>query len=344
VRLRHQHRKGHYLWLEITNQNLLNDPEHGCVIAEMLDISDEMAAQEALRANEQLLRRLTEALPLGVLQIDRQRRVIYQNERAVDIFGLGLGEPLDAGAVAEADRPVLGAALSSALADGRDADLECGYAHPADGDRLCSVTVRPLTTQSGDVTGAVLCVADITEAARLRAELTHHATHDALTGCLNRASIMSAIEGFLADPGDSRGVATIFIDLNKFKEINDTLGHAAGDELLIYVASALRGAIRATDLLGRLGGDEFLIVARDVAGRAEAARLGEHLTAHLSTCGLELAGRWVTVQASIGVAWAAPGQADADGLIARADEAMYQAKRQNSGPLGLVVSSTQAAA
>jgi diguanylate cyclase (GGDEF)-like protein/PAS domain S-box-containing protein len=341
VRLRHQHRKGHYLWLEITNHNLLNDPAQACVVAEMVDISDEMAAQEALRANEQLLRRLTEALPLGVLQIDRDRRVIYQNERAVDIFGLGLDEALDAGSVAGADRPALRAALSSALADGRDADLECGYG----ADRLCHVSVRPLTAQSGDVTGAVLCVADVTEAARLRAELTHHATYDALTGCLNRASIMTATKNYLTDGG---GVAAIFIDLNRFKEINDTLGHAAGDDLLIYVASALRGAIRGTDLLGRLGGDEFLIVARDVAGLTEAAQLGEQLTAHLSTCGLELAGRWVDVQASIGVAWVPAsqdgGQTDVDALIARADEAMYQAKRQRTGPLGLVVSPSQAAA
>ena len=349
VRLRHQHRKGHYLWLEITNHNLLNDPEHACVVAEMVDISDEMAAQEALRANEQLLRRLTEALPLGVLQIDSDRRVIYQNERAVEIFGLALDEAIGEAVVADADRPALRAALNRALADGGDADLECGYG----GDRLCHVSVRPLTAPSGDVTGAVLCVADVTEAARLRAELTHHATYDALTGCLNRASIMAATTNYLADagapvgaggPGRTGGVAAIFIDLNRFKEINDTLGHAAGDDLLIYVASALRGAIRDTDLLGRLGGDEFLIVARDVPGLDEAAHLGEQLTAHLSTCGLELAGRWVNVQASIGVAWAAAGRTDVDALIARADEAMYQAKRQRTGPLGLVVSPAQAAA
>jgi diguanylate cyclase (GGDEF)-like protein/PAS domain S-box-containing protein len=361
VRLRHQHRKGHFLWLEITNHNLLNDPEQNCVVAEMVDISDEMAAQEALRANEQLLRRLTETLPLGVLQIDADRRVIYQNERAVEIFGLGLDETLDAGPVADADRPALRAALDDALADGRDADLECGYAL----DRLCSVSVRPLTAPSGEVTGAVLCVTDVTEAARLRAELTHHATYDALTGCLNRVSIMAALRGFLTDPGDSRGLAAIFIDLNNFKEINDTLGHAAGDDLLTYVAAALRDAIRGTDLLGRLGGDEFLIVARDVAGQAEAGRLGEHLTAHLATYGTELAGRRVNVQASIGVAWTGPApaalaagpdvtaaapdvaaaaEAAADALIARADEAMYQAKRQRSGRLGLVVSRSQTAA
>ena len=85
-------------------------------------------------------------------------------------------------------------------------------------------------------------------------------------------------------------------------------------------------------------------MARDVPGLDEAAHLGEQLTAHLSTCGLELAGRWVNVQASIGVAWAAAGRTDVDALIARADEAMYQAKRQRTGPLGLVVSPAQAAA
>jgi hypothetical protein len=146
--------------------------------------------------------------------------------------------------------------------------------------------VRPLTAPSGDVTGAVLCVADVTEAARLRAELTHHATYDALTGCLNRASIMAAARNH-----ETGGVAAILIDLNRFKEINDTLGHAAGDDLLIYVTSAL----------GERAGQHRRGLGR---GRPDRRRRADR----------------------------------------RADEAMYQAKRQQTGPLGLVVSRPQAAA
>ena len=84
VRLRHRRRDGSWLWLEITNHNLLDDPSHGYVRAELMDISDEMVAQEALRAREQLLHRLAEALPLGVFQVDRDGAVVYANERLAE--------------------------------------------------------------------------------------------------------------------------------------------------------------------------------------------------------------------------------------------------------------------
>jgi diguanylate cyclase (GGDEF)-like protein/PAS domain S-box-containing protein len=344
VRLRHRHRDGHYLWLEITNHNLLNDPGHNCVIAEMLNISDEMAAHEALQANELLLRRLTETLPLGVLQLDPQFRVIYQNEQAAEMFGTELDQvvgPWGTDPVPATERPAVNAALRDAFKAGVDADLESGYHHPTGGMRRYSMNIRPLLSPTDEVSGVVVCVADVTEAARLREELKHHATFDSLTGCLNRASILAEMDRHLAG---STGVAAVFIDLNQFKEINDSLGHAAGDDLLRYVAASLRTAVRGTDLLGRIGGDEFLIVAREVSGRAEAQRIGESLAAHLATCAIELDGRRVQVRASIGVAFAQAGETRADALIARADAAMYQAKRLRTGPLGLVVCPAQSAA
>jgi PAS domain-containing protein len=94
VRLRHLHRDGHPIWFEVTHHNLLADPERPCVVAEMLDISDEMAAQEALRAGEQLMRRLTETIPMGIVQIDAARLIVYQNERAARAIGAGLGDVL----------------------------------------------------------------------------------------------------------------------------------------------------------------------------------------------------------------------------------------------------------
>jgi diguanylate cyclase (GGDEF)-like protein/PAS domain S-box-containing protein len=337
VRLRHRHRDGHYLWLEITNHNHLNNPAHNCVIAEMLNISDEMAAQEKLAASELLLRRLTEALPVGITQIDPDLRIIYQNERAVEMFGDRLGTSVDPASV-ENDGPTVVPALLAALRDDVDADLEVTY-RARDGEaRLAVLNIRPLAAGAG----VVVCATDITEAARLREELRQLATYDALTGCLNRASVLAAVEN-----ATGGGIAAIFLDLNEFKEINDSLGHAAGDELLQFVGRELRAAVRAGDLIGRLGGDEFLVVARDVAGPAHARQVGEHIAAHLTRCALDLAGRRVQVRASIGVAWADAGNSgkvDADALVARADAAMYQAKRQRTGRLGMVVSPTHAAA
>jgi diguanylate cyclase (GGDEF)-like protein/PAS domain S-box-containing protein len=301
-----------------------------------------MAAQEALRANEQLLRRLTEALPLGVLQIDSNLRVIYQNERVAAILATITGTIVDDqhfAAVVPDDREALQKAVHAALRYGRDSDLECGYQHPQGSLRRCAIGLRALSTPAGEVTGAIVCLTDVTEDVQLREELRYRATFDALTGCRNRASTLAALEQLLAVPAPGyAGTAVIFIDLNEFKQINDRLGHAAGDQLLVHVADRLRTATRDGDLLGRFGGDEFVVVSRNVATVAEARAVAERLVAALGRGHLEIDGQRVPAQASIGVAWSAPGQSLADALIARADAAMYQAKKHRTGPLALVVS------
>ncbi len=160
VRLRHRHRDGRWIWFEVTNRNRLRDPEYGCVLAEMVDISDEMAALEALRSREQLLHRLTEALPLGVLQVNPAGDVVYTNARLHEIIGLdhlSRTETLLA-RVSVADR----AALAGALGAGRDAALEITVTCPT-GERRCRVEVRSLTGDDGSPSGAIACVEDVTE-------------------------------------------------------------------------------------------------------------------------------------------------------------------------------------
>src|SRR6266540_609347 len=169
--LGHRHRDGTWIWFEVTNHNLLDDPDRGYVLTEMVDISDEMAALEALRTNEQLLRRLTETLPVGVLQIDTQRRVVYRNERLAAIVG-GDATSVDGqiALVLPDDRASFEQAVAAVLNDGCDGDLEVGYRHPAGGARRCNVGLRALTAEDGTVIGAILCVADVTEDVRLREE------------------------------------------------------------------------------------------------------------------------------------------------------------------------------
>jgi diguanylate cyclase (GGDEF)-like protein/PAS domain S-box-containing protein len=342
VRFRHEHRDGRWLWMEVTNINRLGEPDYACVTAELVDISDEMTAQEALRASEQLLRRLTEALPLGVLQIDTNLRVIYQNDRVDGILPTSAGLIITAdtlAAVVPADRDAVAAAMTAVVREGLDSDLECGYQHGHGLLRRCSISLRALSTDSGEITGAIICVADVTEDARLREELKYRATFDPLTGCHNRATLLAALEHLLASPArDNVGTAVIFIDLNEFKEINDRFGHAAGDRLLEHVAILLRRASRDGDLVGRFGGDEFVVLAGGVEDAAEARRIAERLVAELDASDIDLAGQLVQPQASIGVAWSGPGPGMADALIARADTAMYEAKKHRTGRLALAVS------
>ena len=229
VRLRHRRSDGSWTWFEVTNQNLLADPGRGYVLAEMVDISDEMAAHEALRAREQLLRKLAEALPIGVFEVLSDRRIVYTNDRLSSILGLPPAVTADAqlATVAREDWPTLRAALDAALDDGVDGDLEV-RAQPGEGlrTRRCMVRLRALTDQGGGVTGAVVSVEDVTESAQLRAELERRATHDTLTRVMNRAAAMDALEASLARKAAGR-TAVIFLDIDCFKSVNDGLGHPA---------------------------------------------------------------------------------------------------------------------
>ncbi|MEV4640893.1 diguanylate cyclase [Actinoplanes sp. NPDC049548] len=339
VRLRHLHRDGHVVWFEITNHNRLADPEVGEVVADMLDISDEMAAQEALRASSQLLRRLTETIPMGIVQIGTDRRIAYQNERAARAIGADAGEILGGhhlDRIVSADRPAIEAAIDAVLA-GHDTDAEYGYHHAARGLRRVRANLRCLTGTAGAVTGAIICLTDVTEDVRLREELNQRATYDALTGCRNRAATLAALQESLTGTGATRGTAVVFIDLNEFKQVNDVYGHAAGDRLLTHVASRLRAAVRDGDVVGRFGGDEFVVICPDVPAALDARHIGQTLVAALATGGLDVEGGRLLPQASIGVAWGDPRTTAADTLIARADAAMYAAKKSRTGRLALVL-------
>jgi diguanylate cyclase (GGDEF)-like protein/PAS domain S-box-containing protein len=339
VRLRHVHRDGHAIWFEITNYNHLADPDRPRVVAEMLDISDEMAAQEALRAGEKLMRRLTETIPMGIVQIDAGRRIVYQNERAARAIGAGLGDILGdeyLAPIVPGDRPAIDDAIAGVLGAGTDIDVEYGHRDER-GLRRVRAALRSLTAETGEITGAIVCLTDVTEDVRLRDELKQRASYDALTGCRNRATTLAALGEALAGPGRTSGTAVIFIDLNDFKQVNDRYGHAAGDQLLTHVAGRLRGAVRDGDVVGRFGGDEFVVICADVPSADRARRIGETLLTALGDGCLEVAGENLLPQASIGVAWGDPATSAPDLLIARADTAMYAAKKARTGRLALAL-------
>jgi diguanylate cyclase (GGDEF)-like protein len=167
----------------------------------------------------------------------------------------------------------------------------------------------------------------LTRLRELQDELRHQAYHDSLTGLPNRAQLSDALAQTLAET-NGQGVALLFLDLDDFKTVNDTLGHAVGDELLIQVADRIRDSIRPGDVPTRLGGDEFgvLVAGVEVTGAREIAdRLVEALRVPFSVVGRE-----IFVRGSVGIALAEPG-ASADELIRNADVAMYSAKGTGKG-------------
>jgi diguanylate cyclase (GGDEF)-like protein/PAS domain S-box-containing protein len=336
-RLRHSHRDGRWIWIEFSNHNLLDSPEAGYVDCEMFDISEEMQAHESVRASEQLLRSLAGALPVGVVQFDLDRRIVYANERLYEIVGAHPDTDEDTLLTCVVDATVVEDALAR-LYSGGDVDIEL-YMDRLDGSgrRLCTLAMRALINRDGAVFGGVACLADITDAARMRAELEERATVDSLTGCLNRASVISALSAMLdtthddSAPDQPSGIAVVFVDFNRFKSVNDEFGHAVGDALLAEVGARLRSVVRGADVVGRLGGDEFLLVCHDVTNGDEALALGERVTTAI-TSPVTIGPAHLFPTASIGVAWtdARRGLA-ADALIAEADAAMYVAKYAGHG-------------
>jgi diguanylate cyclase (GGDEF)-like protein len=166
----------------------------------------------------------------------------------------------------------------------------------------------------------------------LQAQLEHQAFSDALTGLANRERFLHRLREALAGGGGP--VAVLFLDLDDFKTINDSLGHAAGDALLRVVGRRLRHSVRPADIAARLGGDEFAVLLREVRGRGEAELAAERIRAALRPPVVLAEGRF-TVELSIGIAVGQPGELGADELVRNADVAMYGAKRSGKGRLSV---------
>jgi diguanylate cyclase (GGDEF)-like protein/PAS domain S-box-containing protein len=329
---RYQDAHGAWTWIEAVN--VLQDPDKGIVSTTMRRVAHEQAGlEEELRKREQFLSRLSEALPVGVFQIDLIGHITFTNDRLHRVVGKVPAATIGAqlSNVVADDRPALEAALSAAVAGEPVDDVELRLAlSPVDSplggsERVCMLSMRPLTDGAGVVSGAVGCLSDVTDRARLRQELETKATIDELTSCLNRAATLELLEQLTASPAPGSGTALVFLDLDRFKIVNDRFGHAAGDRVLVEAAARLRGAVRDGDHVGRLGGDEFLLICPRVQSAEQAVMIAERIKRAI-TGTVDVDGGVVELGASLGVVFATE-PIDADTLVAQADEAMYESKR-----------------
>jgi diguanylate cyclase (GGDEF)-like protein/PAS domain S-box-containing protein len=224
------------------------------------------------------------------------------------------------------DRPRLAALLGRLQDRERKTEIVVWRVDHGNGAwRYVETHARNLLAQPA-VRGIILNSRDITARKTLEHELEHQALHDALTGLPNRTLLGDRLDLALARADQSGNrVAVLFVDLDNFKSINDSLGHEAGDDLLRAVAHRLRTFVGDNDTAARLGGDEFVLLLEDLASDAEAALAAERLARSLQSP-VSLAGREVVVTASIGVALRAAEQGSADQLMRDADLAVYRAK------------------
>ena len=194
-----------------------------------------------------------------------------------------------------------------------------------------AVTVRSLswTFQPMAGGGAVVLLEDITERRNAEARISHLARYDELTALPNRLNFRDEIERLLVHNADQLS-ALLFVDLDQFKQVNDTLGHPCGDQLLCAVADRLREMLRPEDFVARFGGDEFVVFQQNIKSSEDAAGLARRIVEHLSER-YKIDNHLVEIGASVGIAMTSPHGVSADTLLKNADMALYRAKADGRG-------------
>src|SRR5215203_5182582 len=287
-----------------------------------------------------LYRRAQVQSPLATAILSPDGRYFSVNAAWNALWNLGEGEPLGESNAFENERlRAIGLTpyLEECAQNGKVTTplLLSEGAHGAS-PRWLRAFVYPVRDEAGTLLEMGLVLEDFTERKVLEDQLAHQAFHDSLTGLPNRALFLDRLVHALsrakrqAAQDEAGGVAVMYMDLDDFKRFNDSLGHAAGDQLLVGVAERVTGGLRLGDTFARFGGDEFAILLEDLEDAVQAAGVAARIKQDLSAP-FEVDGHQAVVTSSIGVVVAAPGETGegyAEELMRRADIAMYRSKRE----------------
>jgi diguanylate cyclase (GGDEF)-like protein/PAS domain S-box-containing protein len=287
-----------------------------------------------LRLSQERFRAMVEHSSDVVSLIDTDGTIAYLSDSSLRVFGHDgqalldsrFGELLDepsrvrlAATITEVAQQPLGAAV-----------VELRLLHGDGGWRQIETTVTNLLAEPA-VSALVLNSRDVSERRLLENQLTHQAFHDPLTGLANRALFSDRVQHAVQRCPQSDGtVAVLFLDLDGFKEVNDSLGHASGDALLVAVAERISDCVAPADTIARLGGDEFAVLVEGATSAGAVVETAGRIREALLTA-IQIGGHDLFVAASIGIASAGPDTDTADQLIRNADLAMYQAKDRADG-------------
>ena len=286
-----------------------------------------------------VFQQLTDNQPVGVVQIGPTGRVILSNARVGQLTGAIGCATINAifSGVDALDADPLSAALRGVLDHATDAELAVTIRPRSNSVIRCRVTLRALSDDRYRPNGALICIDDVTDGARMPAPLDERAT-DALTHAHSRESIMIGLQEALVDAHrDVTGVAAIAIDLDDFRSAHDRQGRAAGEELMRQVAACLRRTTREDDLVGSVGAYQFLVIGRSILAPSSALAMAERIAHALERiCDPEQLRHTV---ASIGVTWSIGVPPDdttvareaAAAVVAQADSAVRESKAQGLG-------------
>jgi diguanylate cyclase (GGDEF)-like protein/PAS domain S-box-containing protein len=321
---------GSTVWVSQTAQAVRDDTGRVLGFAGTLeDVTDRLRRQGEERLR---VRAAMESASDAILIVDEAGEPLFANPAFQQAFGCVNQERLRVGALLEmvAD-PRAASSLSRALRDGQAWEGEADIPTLQSGIKPMLIRASAIRDGAGASFGSVVICTDLSDRRRAEARIQHMAHHDWLTGLPNRALFRARLNAALeivpeAPPATGQvSFAVLCIDLDRFKAINDTLGHAAGDTLLQMVAVRLQSLVREGDTVARIGGDEFTLIQRDIQGAGQAVALAERLIADLGEP-YTLGGRDVQIGASVGIVLAPLHGSDLDSLLSFGDIALYHAK------------------
>jgi diguanylate cyclase (GGDEF)-like protein/PAS domain S-box-containing protein len=301
------------------------------------DIHEAKRNAEALRRANWMLSSHINNTPLAVLEWDRDFRLVRWSPQAENIFGWPadavLGMPIDGNPLLhDAERQAVAAMLARLTAG--DAPRATGLTrnYRQDGQTIwCEWYHSALHDDRGNIVSILSFAQDVSSRIQAEERLQYMATRDALTGLPNRVLLNDRLAQAIAQAKrNNRRVGVLFIDLDRFKNVNDTLGHRIGDELLKHVTQALVGAMRGSDLLARLGGDEFMVIVEDFDDPAVLGLIAQKLQDALARS-FRIEGHEIYASASIGISIYPDDSENAEELLKYADVAMYRSKELGRG-------------
>jgi diguanylate cyclase (GGDEF)-like protein/PAS domain S-box-containing protein len=330
VEIRLRHADGSWRVMEAVATSLLDDPAVEGVVINARDLTDRRRAEAELQEAQERFRSAFEHAPIGMALTSLDGRLFRVNRALVRILGRGESELLSASILDLShpdDREVYRQSMVQLLSGNTaSCQLEQRYVHHDGHPVWVSVSASLVRDVNGDPLYLVSQIEDITERKASGDALAHQAIHDPLTGLPNRLAFVQRLARELtrAEPRRER-VAVLFLDLDRFKVVNDSLGHSAGDRLLVAVADRISAAMGPSDVVARFGGDEFTIMCLNVTSEETAELVAERLAQEIARPVALMEGE-VFVTASVGIVLSGNPADTPETLLRNADAAMYRAK------------------
>ncbi|MEI2638109.1 MAG: EAL domain-containing protein [Microthrixaceae bacterium] len=334
IELRVQHFTGEYSWFEFVGTDLTDHRDIGGIVLNAREINDRKEAEDLLHISEARFKALVQNSGDLVVVVDPASKIVYSSPSvmrtvkmsAEDVLGASFDEIF-------ANHDLGPEFFSSSNTDLPSELIEFSFSGADDQVRIVETTVSDLRREPA-IGGIVLNARDVTDRKAMERKLLYQATHDELTGLANRYQAMVELSSILAKSAGATTVALLLLDIDDLKDVNDSLGHEFGDELLIEFASRLRSLLTFGDIAARISGDEFVAIVERSHGEDQIMDIAYELLDEVSEP-FHIRGREISISVSAGIAFDHDRHNTAELMLRNADTAMYKAKDRGRSELAV---------